>query len=110
MRRRKAGEKTSRSVRTRRILEAKPLPGNNLEKRCFSKQKSIPLSSYIWANIQKCLYECQTIDIWTNAILNQVLPKNHYKPVKKDVEVVGDGASDKTSVDKERSSNVHGNS
>ena len=36
--------------------------------------------------------------------------KNHYKPVKKDVEVVGDGASDKTSVDEERSSNVHGNS
>lgn len=32
------------------------------------------------------------------------------QPVKKDVEVVGDGASDKTSVDEERSSNVHGNS
>ena len=39
-----------------------------------------------------------------------VYGRDHQQPVKKDVEVVGDGASDKTSVDEERSGNIHRNS
>ena len=42
--------------------------------------------------------------------MGQYSLQNHYKPVKKDVEVVGDGASDKTSVNEERSCNIHRNS
>ena len=105
MRRRKAGEKTSRSVRTRRILEAKPLPGNNLGKYDSankSQSHQAPKighggkSSHFFSNTKQSVYGR--------------FNKDHQQPVKKDVEVVGDGASDKTSVDEERSSNVHGNS
>ena len=105
MRRRKAGEKTSRSVRTRRILEAKPLPGNNLGKYDSankSQSHQAPKighggkSSHFFSNTKQLVYGR--------------FNKDYHKPVKKDVEVVGDGASDKTSVDEERSGNIQRNS